>query len=41
MFQMLRVFAEFEREMIRERINSGLDPIRGEGRVRDQSRPHD
>jgi DNA invertase Pin-like site-specific DNA recombinase len=24
------VFAEFEREMIRERVNSGLDRVRGE-----------
>ena len=30
MFQMLGVFAEFEREMIRERVNSGLDRERGE-----------
>jgi DNA invertase Pin-like site-specific DNA recombinase len=30
MFQMLGVFAEFEREMIRERVNSGLDRVRGE-----------
>jgi DNA invertase Pin-like site-specific DNA recombinase len=44
MFQMLGVFAEFEREMIRERVNSGLDRVRGEierKRVRDQGRPHD
>jgi DNA invertase Pin-like site-specific DNA recombinase len=26
----LGVFAEFEREMIRERVNSGLDRVRGE-----------
>jgi DNA invertase Pin-like site-specific DNA recombinase len=30
MFQMLGVFAEFEREMIRERVNSGLVRVRGE-----------
>src|SRR5215468_3554095 len=30
MFQMLGVFAEFEREMIRDRVNSGLDRARGE-----------
>jgi DNA invertase Pin-like site-specific DNA recombinase len=30
MFQMLGVFGEFEREMIRERVNSGLDRVRGE-----------
>jgi DNA invertase Pin-like site-specific DNA recombinase len=30
MFQMLGVFAEFEREMIRERVNSGLNRVRGE-----------
>jgi DNA invertase Pin-like site-specific DNA recombinase len=30
MFQMLGAFAEFEREMIRERVNSGLDRVRGE-----------
>jgi DNA invertase Pin-like site-specific DNA recombinase len=30
MFQMLGVFAEFEREMIRARVNSGLDRVRGE-----------
>jgi DNA invertase Pin-like site-specific DNA recombinase len=30
MFQMLGVLAEFEREMIRERVNSGLDRVRGE-----------
>ena len=29
-FQMPGVFAEFEREMIRERVNSGLDRVRGE-----------
>ena len=30
MFQMLGVFDEFEREMIREHVNSGLDRARGE-----------
>jgi DNA invertase Pin-like site-specific DNA recombinase len=30
MFQMLGGFAEFEREMIRERVNTGLDRVRGE-----------
>jgi DNA invertase Pin-like site-specific DNA recombinase len=30
MFQMLGVFSEFEREMIRERVNSGLDRVRSE-----------
>jgi hypothetical protein len=30
MFQMLGVFAEFERKMIRECVNSGLDRVRGE-----------
>jgi DNA invertase Pin-like site-specific DNA recombinase len=30
MFQMLGVFAEFEREMIRERVNSDLNRVRGE-----------
>jgi len=31
MFQMMGVFAEFEREMIRERINSGLARAREQG----------
>jgi DNA invertase Pin-like site-specific DNA recombinase len=31
MFQMCSVFAEFEREMIRERVNAGLAPAREEG----------
>jgi DNA invertase Pin-like site-specific DNA recombinase len=30
MFQMLGVFAEFEREMIKERVNSGMDRVRNE-----------
>jgi DNA invertase Pin-like site-specific DNA recombinase len=30
MFQMLGMFAEFEREMIRKRVNSGLDRVRRE-----------
>jgi DNA invertase Pin-like site-specific DNA recombinase len=30
MFQMLGMFAEFEREMIRERVNSRLDRVRGQ-----------
>jgi DNA invertase Pin-like site-specific DNA recombinase len=30
MFQMLGVFAEFEREMIKERINSGMNRVRNE-----------
>jgi DNA invertase Pin-like site-specific DNA recombinase len=30
MFQMLGVFAEFEREMIRERVASGMDRVRDE-----------
>ena len=29
LFQMMRVFAEFERAMIRERVRSGLEPRRG------------
>ncbi len=32
LFGMLGVFAEFEREMMRERINSGLDRAREAGR---------
>ena len=32
MFQMLGVFAEFERAMIRERVNAGLARARAEGR---------
>ena len=32
LFQMMGVFAEFEREMIRERIAAGLDRVRREGR---------
>jgi DNA invertase Pin-like site-specific DNA recombinase len=30
MFQMLGVFAEFEREMIKERVNSGMNRVRNE-----------
>jgi DNA invertase Pin-like site-specific DNA recombinase len=30
MFQMLGVFAEFEREMIKKRVNSGMDRVRNE-----------
>lgn len=33
MFQMLGVFAEFERSMIRERVLAGLERARGEGKV--------
>jgi DNA invertase Pin-like site-specific DNA recombinase len=33
MFQMMGVFAEFERAMIRERVNAGLKRARAEGRV--------
>ena len=32
MFQMMGVFAEFERAMIRERVMSGLARARGEGK---------
>jgi DNA invertase Pin-like site-specific DNA recombinase len=32
MFQMIGVFAEFERAMIRERVNAGLARARAEGR---------
>lgn len=32
MFQMLGVFSEFERSMIRERVNAGLDRARAEGK---------
>jgi DNA invertase Pin-like site-specific DNA recombinase len=32
MFQMLGVFSEFEREIIRERINAGLDRARAQGK---------
>ena len=31
MFQMMGVFAEFERSMIRERVNAGLARARAEG----------
>ena len=31
MFQMMGVFAEFEREMIRERVNAGLARARANG----------
>jgi DNA invertase Pin-like site-specific DNA recombinase len=33
MFQMMGVFAEFERTMIRERVNAGLKRARAQGRV--------
>ncbi len=33
MFQMMGVFAEFERAMIRERVRSGLDRARAEGKT--------
>ncbi len=33
LFQMMGVFAEFERAMIRERVNAGLARARGEGRI--------
>jgi DNA invertase Pin-like site-specific DNA recombinase len=33
MFQMMGVFAEFERAMIRERVNAGLKRARAEGRI--------
>ncbi len=32
MFQMMGVFAEFEREMIRERVNAGIARVRREGK---------
>lgn len=32
LFQMMGVFAEFEREMIRERVNAGLARARAEGK---------
>ena len=32
MFQMVGVFAEFEREMISERVKSGLDRVRAKGK---------
>ena len=32
LFQMLGVFAEFERAMIQERVNAGLDRARAEGK---------
>jgi DNA invertase Pin-like site-specific DNA recombinase len=33
MFQMLGVFAEFERAMIRERVKSGLERARAQGKT--------
>jgi DNA invertase Pin-like site-specific DNA recombinase len=33
MFQMLVVFAEFERAMIKERINAGLARARAQGKT--------
>ena len=33
MFQMMGVFAEFERSMIRERVNAGLDRARAQGKT--------
>jgi len=33
MFQMMGVFAEFERAMIRERVNAGLKRARAQGRI--------
>ena len=32
MFQMLGVFAEFERALIRERVKAGLDRARAQGK---------
>jgi DNA invertase Pin-like site-specific DNA recombinase len=33
MFQMMGVFAEFERAMIRERVNAGLERARAQGKI--------
>lgn len=33
MFQMIGVFAEFEREIIRDRVNAGLDRARAQGKT--------
>ncbi len=33
LFQMMRVFAEFERAMIRERVKSGLERAKAQGRI--------
>jgi len=40
MMQMLGSFAEFEREMIRERTRAGLREAREKGRVPDESQNH-
>jgi DNA invertase Pin-like site-specific DNA recombinase len=34
MFQMIRMFAAFERAMIRERVNTGLGRARAQGETR-------
>jgi DNA invertase Pin-like site-specific DNA recombinase len=39
MFQMLGVFAQFERAMIRERVRAGLARARGEGKRLGRPRP--
>ena len=41
MFQMLGVFAEFERAMIRERVMSGLARARAEGKTMGRRRGED
>ncbi len=41
MFQMLGVFSEFEREIIRERVRSGLDRARAQGKVLGRRRNDD
>ncbi len=40
MFQMLGVFSEFERSMIRDRVRSGLARARAEGKVLGRPRTH-
>jgi DNA invertase Pin-like site-specific DNA recombinase len=41
MFQMLGVFSEFEREIIRERVNSGLARAKAQGRKLGRPRQND
>ncbi len=39
MFQMLGVFAEFERSIIQERVRAGLARAKGEGKVLGRKQP--
>lgn len=41
MFQMLGVFSEFERSMIRERVHAGLDRAKAQGKTLGRPKAHD